>query len=139
MEYDNMLFDIEIDGTFIPIQAVKRNGKVYFRFAPYTIDHPTPKQKEVRDRVAVGGYLSYDKDLETVNETVKGQFVDWVKTQKSSTSRALYNMLRVRYGNDAPSVVEYLTRKPAEHSYPAEEKPNIKKKVLIPAIDEVEV
>ncbi|MHB8552775.1 MAG: hypothetical protein ACYDAO_04225 [Thermoplasmataceae archaeon] len=120
-----MMFDIEIDGETVPIQAVKRGEKVYFRFAPYTIDHPTPAQQEVRNRVMIGGHISFDEDISTVNENVKNQFINWVKVRQTPQSEALYNFLRYRYGNDAPSVIEYMTHKPANESYPEETYPNI--------------
>ena len=128
-----MLFEIEINGETIPIQAVKRNGKVYYRLAPYTIDYPTKKQQEVRDRVAMGGFISFDSNLSTVNDNVKNQFTDWIYAHKTPRSRALYEYLKIAYGNDADAVIEHMTHKPAVASYPSmvrEKIPVPKKKAL---------
>ena len=103
-----MLFWITVDGYRVAVQAVNRNGKPYYRLAPYTIIYPTPRQREVRNRLSVAAHRAQGGTYVDIDDEVRAGFTDWEYTD-SRKPNTTYLALKSIYGDEVDSVLTYIS------------------------------
>lgn len=101
-----MLFWLEIDGERVAVQVVNRKPKPYWRLAPYTIVYPTPKQRQVRDTLAIGAHKAAYGTMEDVNVEVKSSFNGWRYAERPENRT--YAALKELYGDEVDDVMRYI-------------------------------
>lgn len=99
-----------INGEETCIQVVKRGETVYIRRCAYTMFEPTPKQMEVRKRVALTSIREYDISeaerehltRDDINSAVRMAFEKWYKSPKRKPE--IEKLLNDEYGSQVDDV-----------------------------------
>ena len=110
-----MQFVIDIDGVRIPIQIVKRGKKTFWRIIPSFLHDTIPKQREVRNTLAMASSENFGNSRNEINKAVADAFVNWESNKTAENETAVEQTLKDMFGkHEVDAVRTYYEHKDRE-------------------------